>query len=188
MITIATYRCCWTSHDDVTIEPLDFLNSECAYYLCTLRLLNHSLSTHLPIDSLTHLPTHSLTHSLSHPLTHSAHSMDSWLVYPQVSLSVLPNLRRENTALVALTKMRVPHLWCFCYWLLSLTTPSLLSPGWAGSQILLHSIVSVLAENRVEWVSGWESECVSEWVGKWVSESIGKWVDKEWLSRRNVHK
>ena len=103
MITIATYRCCWTSHDDVTIEPLDFLNSECAYYLCTLRLLNHSLSTHLPIDSLTHLPTHSLTHSLSHPLTHSAHSMDSWLVYPQVSLSVLPNLRRENTALVALT-------------------------------------------------------------------------------------
>ena len=78
--------------------------------------------THSHTHPLTH--THSLTHPLSliHSLTHS--------------LSLLTDDVSATGDVAAA--------------ILSLTTPSLLSPGGAGSQILSHSMVSVLAENRVE--------------------------------------
>ena len=130
-----------------------------------------------------------------------AHSMDSWLVYPQVSLFVLicpskPGERRkycfsstDKDESVSLTDVSATGDAAAA--ILSLTAPSLLSPGSAGSQILSHSIVSVLAENWVEWVSewvrewvsGWMSEWVGEWVDGWVSEWMCEWVG-EWVSER----
>ena len=59
--------------DDITIVPLDFLNSEC---IRTLRLLKYHSSIPLTLwltNSLTLSLTHPLSfiHSLTHPLSHS---------------------------------------------------------------------------------------------------------------------
>ena len=107
---------------------------------------------------------------LSHLLDYVdlAHSMDSWLVCPQVSLSVLicpsKSEKRRKCCFSSADKDESASLTDdvsatgdVAAAILSLTTPSLLSPGGAGSQILSHSMVSVLAENRVERESEWVS-------------------------------
>ena len=152
MITIATYRCCWTSHDDVTIEPLDFLNSECAYYLCTLRLLNHSLSTHLPIDSLTHLPTHSLS------------TLHGFLTGLSSGLTLCPSKPEERKYCFSSTdKDESASLMMFL--LLAIVTNNSIIVvtrlSWFTDIIALHSIST-----------SWEQSRVSEWVREWVCEWV----------------
>ena len=127
----------------------------------------------------------------------SAHSMDSWLDYPQ-DLTLCPSKPEERKYCFSSTDKDagVPHSLMFLL-LAIVTNYSIIVVtrwSWFTDIITLHSISTSWEQSRVEWVGEWVGEWVSEWVSgwvsEWVSESIGKWVDtcREWLSRRNVHK